>query len=437
MGASSRKHAIVIGGSMGGLVTARVLFDRFEQVTLIDRDSFPEIGQHRRCVPQSVHTHGLLSSGRQILERFFPGLGSELIGRGAIEGDLSKDSRWFFEGGCLSKGVSGLSGLLLSRPLLEGMVRRRLLAISNVKAIENCVVEGVTASADQQRVTGVRLANQETVPADLVVDSTGRASHSPAWLESLGYSKPQEERVEVGIGYTTRLFRRRLEHLNGDGAVVIPPTPEGKRGGVMLAQEGDRWTVTLISHFANYAPQDLAGFIDYSRTLPAAYIHEVISRTESLCTGATARFPASVRKRYEKLDRFPTGFLVIGDAICSFNPIYGQGMSVAAQQAVALEESLASTNGHLARDFFRRAAKVVDSPWSIAVGSDLRIPETVGPRNAGVSFINWYISKLHKAAHHDSQAAVAFLKVANLLAPPPSILYPRVAMRVLMGNLRA
>ncbi len=436
MGESNRKHAIVIGGSMGGLLAARVLSDRYEKVTLIDRDTFPEAGQHRRGVPQSVHTHGLLASGRRILEGYFPGLGQELIGLGAIEGDLLNDSRWCFEGGCLSKGVSGLNGLLLSRPLLEGVVRRRLLAIANIEAMQNCVVENVTATEDKQRVTGVRLASGETVPADLVIDSSGRASHAPAWLEALGYAKPVEERVEVAIGYSTRLFRRDLKHLDGDGAVIIPPTPEGKRGGVMLAQEGGRWTVTLISYFGNYAPLELAGFIDYSKTLPAPFIHEVISQSEPLCNGVSARFPASVRKRYEKLDRFPKGFLVLGDAICSFNPIYGQGMSAASQQAVALEESLSANGDVSARDFFQRAAKVVDNPWSMAVGADLRIPETVGPRSAGVNFINWYIGKLHKAAHRDPEAALAFLKVANLLAPPPTIMSPRIAMRVLWGNLR-
>jgi flavin-dependent dehydrogenase len=435
-----RKHAIVIGGSMGGLLAARVLSDRFEKVTLIDRDTFPEAGQHRRGVPQSVHTHGLLASGRRILDRLFPGLGEELVGLGAVEGDLLNDSRWYFEGGYLCKSDSGLKGLLVSRPLLEGVVRRRLLAIANIEAMQNCVVENVTATDDKQRVTGVQFADrgasEQTIAADLVVDSSGRASHAPAWLEALGYMKPHEERVEVAIGYTTRQFRRDVKQLNGDGAVIIPPTAEGKRGGVMLAQEGNRWTVTLISYFGNYAPLELAGFVDYAKTLPAPDIHEVVSQSESLCNGVSARFPASVRKRYEKLDRFPKGFLVLGDAICSFNPIYGQGMSAASQQAVALEESLGANGDISAREFFQRAAKVVDNPWSMAVGGDLKIPETVGPRSAGVTFINWYIAKLHKAAHRDPEASLAFLKVANLLAPPPSIMAPRIAMRVLLGNLR-
>ena len=150
----------------------------------------------------------------------------------------------------------------------------------------------------------------------------------------------------------------------------------------------------------------------------------------------SARFPASVRRRYEQLDRFPEGYLVFGDAISSFNPIYGQGMSVAALEAVQLSETLAAGSHDLAKRFFRRASKVVDIPWAIAAGNDLRMKETVGPRNAGVKFVNWYLSKLHKAARHDPVPALAFHRVGNLLAPPPTVMHPRVMWRVLIGNLR-
>jgi hypothetical protein len=219
--------------------------------------------------------------------------------------------------------------------------------------------------------------------------------------------------------------------------VVVPPTPEGKRGGVMLAQEGDRWTVTLIGHHGQVAPLEVDGFVEYARTIPAPYIHEVIQHAEPLGEATSARFPHSLRRRYEKLDRFPEGYLVFGDAISSFNPIYGQGMSVAALESIELAASLAEGSDGLARRFFQRAAKVVDMPWAISVGNDLRMPETVGPRNAGVNFINWYMSKLHRAAHTDPVTALAFFQVANLLAPPPSILKPNVAWRVLVGNMKA
>jgi 2-polyprenyl-6-methoxyphenol hydroxylase-like FAD-dependent oxidoreductase len=192
----------------------------------------------------------------------------------------------------------------------------------------------------------------------------------------------------------------------------------------------------LIGYFGHSAEPELEGFIEYARTLPAPYVYEVIRNAEPLSDPMSARFLASVRRRYEKLQRFPDGYLVFGDAISSFNPIYGQGMSVAALEAVQLAETLADGSNDLAKRFFRRAAKVVDIPWSIAVGNDLRMKETVGPRNAGVNIINWYMSKLHRAAHHDPAPALAFHRVGNLLAPPRSVMHPRILWRVLLGNLR-
>ncbi len=430
-----RSHAVVIGGSIGGLLAARVLADHFQTVTVIERDTFPAVGEQRRGVPQGRHTHGLLASGRQVMERYFPGLSNALIEAGAVTGDIVQKGRWFHEGACLSRFKSGLEGLMMTRPLLEGTVRARLFQLPNVQRRDNCDAQELVAAEDRSRIIGVRLPG-EIVTADLVVDASGRGSHSPRWLQSLGYPQVHEDRVEVALGYTTRYFRRDVQDLNGDLAAIIPPTPQGKRGGVMLAQEGNRWTVTLIAHFGNYAPPDLPGFIEFSRHLPAPYIHDVIRNAEPVSEAMSARFPASIRRRYERLQRFPEGYLVFGDAISSFNPIYGQGMTASALQAVALDDQLsARKDSGLAQRFFAAAAKVTDIPWSIAVGNDLRIPETVGPRNAGVRLINWYMSKLHKAAHHDDVLTMAFHSVANLLAPPPSVLHPRLAMRVLRGNL--
>jgi len=433
---TNRKHAIVMGGSMAGLLAARVLSDHFAQVTLIERDALPAGPEQRRGVPQGRHTHGLLGGGRNVLERYFPGISQTLVDRGALTGDIVRETRWFFEGGCLNRPESGLRGLLLTRPLLESGVRERVLAIPNVVRRDDTAVEGLVFDASSQRVTGVRVAG-ETLAADLVLDATGRGSKTPQWLEAAGYEKPQEETVQVALGYCTRFFRRKPTDLNGDLAVICPATPEGKRGGVLLAQEGDRWTLTLIAYFGNYPPEDLKGYIDFAQTLPAPYIHEVIRTAEPLGDAMSTRYPASLRRRYERLKRFPGGFLVFGDAMCSFNPIYGQGMTVAALEAVELEKTLASGDGDLARSFFRRASRLVDIPWSIAAGGDMRFPETVGPRNAGVKFINWYLSKLHRAAHRDPVVALAFHKVGNLLAAPPSILHPRIAFRVLLGNVKS
>ena len=262
------KHAIVLGGSMAGLLATRVLSDHFGRVSLIERDALPAQAEQRRGVPQGRHTHGLLASGRNVLEKLFPGICEALLKEGAVSHDIVRDSRWFFEGACLSRPPSGLDGLLMTRPLLEAAVRERVLANPKVVRRDGLVVEELLADRKSVRVTGVRASGQALL-GDLVVDATGRGSRSPQWLEQLGYEKPAEDVVQIGLGYTTRFFRRKPTDFNGDTAVVIPPTPKGKRGGVMLAQEGDRWTVTLIGHFGNYAPEDLDGFIAFARTLPA------------------------------------------------------------------------------------------------------------------------------------------------------------------------
>lgn len=430
------EHAIVIGGSMAGLLCARVLADHCDRVTIIERDTFPTGIENRRGVPQGRHTHGLLASGRGVLERLFPGISAELLNAGALSGDLTAQARWFIGGACLARFTSGIEGLLMSRPFLETAVRGKVLALANVRARENAAVDGLASSHDNARVTGVRIAG-ETLEAGLVVDTTGRGSRSHQWLEAMGYATAPEERVEIAVAYTTRWFRRQPQHLGGDIVGIVPPTPEGKRGGVLLAQEDGRWTLTLIGHFGHVAPPDLEGFIEYARTLPAPFIYEVIRDAEPIGDPILARFPASVRRRYEQLQRFPEGYLVFGDAISSFNPIYGQGMSAAALEAIELAETLSAGKSNLAPRFFQRAAKVVDIPWAVAVGNDLRMKETIGTRPAGLNFINWYLSKLHRAAHHDPVAALAFHRVGNLLAPPPSVMHPRIAWRVLMGNLRS
>jgi 2-polyprenyl-6-methoxyphenol hydroxylase-like FAD-dependent oxidoreductase len=283
---------------------------------------------------------------------------------------------------------SGLDGLLMTRPLLEGIVRRRLFSLPNIDARQNFQVEGVVVTDDRRQVTGVQGAGTELL-ADLVVDTMGRGSRAPQWLEAIGYPKPVEERVQVDLAYTTRFFHRDRGHLNGDSVVVIPPTPAGKRGGVMLAQEGDRWTVTLIGHFGPAAP-------------PAPYIYEVVRDSEPVSEPVSARFPASVRQRYERLAWFPDGLLVFGDAVFPVSTQFmGKACQLAALEAMELAAALREGSRDLARRFFRRAAKVLDMPWSISVGNDLRMPETAGPRNAGVMFVNWYMTKLHKAAHSE------------------------------------
>ncbi|HSJ58834.1 MAG TPA: monooxygenase [Anaerolineae bacterium] len=435
--------AIVIGASMAGLLAARALANHFEQVTLLERDVFPARGENRRGVPQGRHTHVLLERGRQIMESFFPGLTEELLGLGAVEvRDASLELRWF-RGGYHQPGASGIRGITLSRPTLEAVVRESVMVLPNVRAVEGCKVLGPVPGEDHVgRVAGVRVAageggGEETMYADLVVDASGRGSRSPAWLEELGYEPPVVDQVEVRVGYTTYYFRREPQHLRGLSGVVVAPVPPDRRMGVMLGQDGNRWVVTIGGYLGDHVPADYQAFVDAARALPVSEIYDVVKDADLLGEPATYKYRASVRHRYEALDRFPEGYLVLGDALCSFNPIYGQGMTVAALEAAALDECLAGGRHRLAQRFFARATPIVEASWNAATGNDLAYPEVEGRRTPLVRFFNRYLDKLHVAAHHDAGVSIAFLKVINMLAPAPSILHPRIVWRVVKGNVAA
>jgi hypothetical protein len=286
-------------------------------------------------------------------------------------------------------------------------------ALPNVRFLDACDILGLATTPDRRRVTGARVRRRaeggakELPRADLVVDATGRGSRTPIWLEALGYPRPPTEQVRIGLGYATRTYRLPPDALGGDLGVLHAPTPEHPRGAALLLVEGGRWMVTLAGMLGDYPPTDPVGF----------------------------RFPASVRHRYERLPRFPDGLLVVGDAVCSFNPIYGQGMSVAAVQALVVRRYLARGVEPQPRRVFRGLARVVEVPWDIAVGGDLVFPGVQGRRTTKVRLVNAYLSRLHAAATHDADLASAFVRVAGLVAPPRSLLRPGVAVRVLRASL--
>lgn len=433
----SCKCAIVIGASVSGLLAARVLADRYDQVIIAERDPLPNDDEPRKGVPHGRHTHGLLARGREVLEELFPGFTEEMAAQGAIPGDIAERVLWFNHGFYLRNAPSKLLGLLISRPMLEAGVRRRVLQLRNVRLLERCAVLEPVMDQAQGCLTGVRVQFRgsrsdvaQTISSDLVVDASGRGSASPAWLDAWGYPKPREELVRIEVDYATRLYRRSPGHLHGMTGAIIAACPPDWRFGAILAQEGDRWIVSLGGYLGDQAPTDDAGFIDFARSLPKPDIFEVVRHAEPIGPLLPYHFNASLRRHYEELSRFPAGLLVFGDALCSFNPIYGQGMTVACVEALALRDCLASGMQDIAKRFFRVASRLIDIPWQIAVGSDLQHPGVEDVRTVQVRFINWYIAKLYCAAQDDAVVAIRFLEVANLMRQPTALFDPRIAFRV-------
>jgi 2-polyprenyl-6-methoxyphenol hydroxylase-like FAD-dependent oxidoreductase len=441
------EHAVVIGGSLGGLLAARVLSDHFRRVTILERDPVHDYPESRKGQAHTQHVHGLLAGGFAVLEQYFPELRQALLDGGGLIDDLGRAFCWHAEGGYRRPVRLGAEAAGSSRPFLEYTVRRMLLARPGVTLFDNAAVSGLLATADWGRVHGVAvewrgsgpggMAGTGELAADLVVDCSGRGSRLPRWLAELGYGQPPVSLVGVNLVYATRLYRRDPGGPHGEHFLQIEPSPPlQRRAAAMMPVEGNRWVATVGGWHGDCAARDEESFLAHAASLPAPDIYNLLRHAEPLSDVVTYRFGNSVRRRYERMGRFPGGLLALGDAIASFNPIYGQGMTVAALEARALDRLLAGseTLDGLPPRYFRRAAKVVDTPWQIAVGADFRFPQTTGEKPPGTALVNRYLTRVHRATHHDEVVSRTFLRVANLLEPPSSLFHPRLVWRVLRNG---
>ncbi|GFJ96526.1 FAD-binding monooxygenase [Phytohabitans rumicis] len=436
MGANLGARAVVLGGGMAGLTAARVLADRYAEVVLVERDAITGVTGERQGVPQGHHAHALLARGHEVMEQLFPGMQDDLTANGALVGDLSGDLRWYFRGRALQQAYSGAINVSANRPTLEAYIRSRVLGLSNVVLRERTIVRGLTTTPGHGRVTGVLLVGDdadprpETLAADLVVDATGRGSRTPAWLAEFGYERPDEEKVKIDLAYTSRYFKLTTDPFGLDLAINTVPHPENLRGAFFGRFPDSVALLSLTGMLGDHPPRDPEGFLEYARTLDAPEIYEAVRVAEPMTEPVSFRVPASVRRRYEKLARFPDGLLVIGDGVCAFNPVYGQGMTVATMEAEALA-------GHLAggavrpKEFFRAIESIVDIPWETSVGGDLALPGVEGRRTAKDKFGGAFIGRLHTAAQRDGSLTSAFFRVAGLLDPPQALMKPGLAIRAL------
>jgi 2-polyprenyl-6-methoxyphenol hydroxylase-like FAD-dependent oxidoreductase len=426
---------------MGGLLAARVLADFYERVTVVERDALYADAGQRKGVPQGRHFHTVLLRGARVLDGLFPGLTDDLVAAGAPRVNLLRQARVIVNGHQLASADTGSDAIQLTRPMLDGAVRERVAAIPAIKMLDGCDVVGVQANSG--RVTGARIVNrtaanprEEVLAADLVVDAMGRAGRAAGWLPELGFTAPKEQRIKVDIAYTSRLLRLRPGALGADRLVLVGAMPGRTRGVALAAQEDDLWMLTAYGVAGDHPPLDEEGLLAFVKSAAPSDVYTAVLHATAETEPRQHKFPASIRRRYERLRAVPAGLLAFGDAICSFNPVYGQGMTVAAVESEVLRACLERGGDDLARRFFPRAAKVIDPVWQLNAGGDLALPEVPGHRPLATRLINRYVARAQRVGASDPDVATAFIRVGGLLDPPAAILAPRILARVIRGGRR-
>jgi len=435
------QQAMVIGGSVAGLLAARALANHFERVTIIERDHLPDSPAIRGGVPQAHHLHVLLARGHAILESFFPGLDAELEAAGAPLIEWGHDTSGLGRGGWMPHFHSGIKTRSVSRALLEWHIRARLKRDYLVEFLPETQVNKLIASDDQKTIIGLDVQarggkrEQQRVLGDLIVDTSGRTSRTPEWLQELGYDAPDETHVNSFLGYSTRWYKKpSILQANQKGVIIGNLPPDGLRAGGLWEVEGDRIVVTLVGINRDYPPTDEAGFMEFARSLPASTIFEVIQDAEPISEIYGYQRTANRLRHYERLSRWPEHFVVLGDAACAFNPVYGQGMTTGAMGAVELDGCLREQDGDLSglgARFQKRLAKATSIPWLMATGEDLRYPATEGKRPGFVTrLVQKYIDQVQVLTVYNTNAARAFFQVTNLVKPPTALFHPRIMSSV-------
>ncbi|MFJ6798897.1 FAD-dependent oxidoreductase [Streptomyces sp. NPDC091268] len=431
-----RRQAIVLGAGFAGLVAARVLADHFDQVVVIERDDLAGEGA-RRGVPQSHHPHAFLARGHEILQQLFPGLAAELLASGACSAEMLSEVRYVFQGHPIKQVPIGLHVTLASRPFIEARMRRRIQELANVEVRERWELAGITAEGP--RVTGARVVSldtgmSETLSGDLVVDCLGRSGRSSAWLEELGFARPGEERVRSGLTYASGRVRLTGGAPSGDRTVIVTAVAGRARGLVLIEQERGEWMLSVHGYGpGNVPPSDEAGFMEFARDLAPADVRQALKGAQLLGGVELFKVPHSTRRRFDKLRRLPEGLVALGDSLCSFNPVYGAGMTSAAMQALTLGECLAATRSRpqaLPRAYFRAASRGVSQPWWFALLADFLLPEVGGKRPFGMPVIRRHLTRTLTAAEHDGQLAGDLFRTIGMVAPITRLVSPRSLLRI-------
>ncbi|ONI82644.1 hypothetical protein ALI22I_42190 [Saccharothrix sp. ALI-22-I] len=434
-------HALVLGGGLAGMLAASVLAAHADRVTVVDRDRVTDDG-HRKGPPQTRHTHVLMAGGSRALDELLPGFTADLIAAGAQHLGLPNRLLVFTQSGWLPRLDEMQFVIGCSRALLDRAVAQRVLAMDRINLVSAADVVGLLG--DRARITGARVRDRDTgteqdIDADFVVDATGRGSKADRWLTALGLPAVREDRVDSGMVYATCVYRAPASAQDGFPGVNIVSDPRSMRfgqGGVLLPIEDGQWIVSLAGTRGGEPDITPEGFLAFARGLRHPAIADLISVAEPLTRPFGFHGTVNRRRRYERLSPWPSGFVVLGDAACAVNPVYGHGMTVVTRQAVALRDNLTrhGLHGRAAKQLQRRFAAVTTDAWDMATGQDLRYPATIGPAPSRATHLQErYLDRLILAATGRATVTKAQLDAYTLSTPLRRLLSPRVVLAVLRG----
>ncbi len=429
------EHAVVVGASVAGLVAARVLTEYAERVTLVDRDTFADRPEHRRGVPQARHTHVLQPRGLRVLEELLPGFAAGLRDEGAVVLDDLSQMHFCAFGRTFASGPYPRSlTLLATRDLVETHVRSAVLRDPRICLRTQTQVSGLVLEPSSDRVRGVRLGTPtgtETVPTDLVVDASGRGSRVDRWLVAAGRGPSRVVEQQIGVRYATQLVRLPEDRLP-QRLVVVGPRPGRPRGFYLPRYQGGLRMVTVMGYGADSPGPSRTDLLTWTRELAPPEVAAAVLDAEQVGPVAGYRFDASRRRLLGAAHALPGGLVVLGDALCTFNPIYGQGMTVACCQAVELGRALSIGTGHLTRRFQTAADRVADQAWEVSVPADRGILSLPQPPRERIE--QRFLGRLLDRARDDPTAAVAVLDVLTMNRSKRSLMRPGPVYRAVSSS---
>lgn len=435
-----KMRAVVIGGSIAGCLAAEVLSHHFEQVVLVEKNSVQDDCGERQSVPQENHPHIILQAGMRLFEYIFPGLSEELVRKGAVSADIIKDVKWFQFGKWKKRYSSDMDTSFFSRPLLDSCIRSRVLKNPKVKWLSNTTLTSIKFDQPLQ-VTGVDIdgpSKTKYLETRLVIDASGQGSRTAKMLENAGIGTVDKSFIETHLGYTSRIYKRSSWPTSDCKAIIIWPEPPHQKGiGLLLPIESDRWMLSSGGWFNCFPKAEPECLLKSLQQLPVRDIYEFIKTAEPLSDVHSYRFSGSRWWHYERLPSFPDGLIVMGAALCSINPFFGQGMTLCAMQAnqllIHIDDWL--SNKISTKSIQRSFVKDLKSSWNMAMEEDMRFPETFGKRKFLIKLKHWYGAGFIRLSASNKSARKLQLEIIHLMASPNRALQPNIASRIIWSEI--